>query len=88
MRNNKLVILGTKGVPIIVLTASLVYEFSMHMYTMQILEPVQNKILTVLRKHMFSRRAPTVPKKEMIKINRPTAIITAAGSVEMLENSL
>jgi len=37
---------------------------------------------------MFSRRAPTVPKKEMIKIKKPTAIMTAAGSVEILENSL
>ena len=45
-------------------------------------------ILTVLRKQMFSLRAPTVPKNEIMKIKAPTAIITAAGSVEMLENSL
>ena len=48
----------------------------------------KKKILTVLRKHMFSRRAPTVPKKEMIKIKKPTTIMTIAGSVEILENSL
>lgn len=37
---------------------------------------------------MFSLRAPTVPKKEMINIKKPTTIMTIAGSVEILENSL
>lgn len=45
-------------------------------------------MLTVCNMQIFSLKAPTVPKNEMMKIKIPTAISTAAGSVDMLENVL